>query len=273
MTSPLSIALIGAGNVAWHLGRALEQAGHRIVLVYSRTLVKAEFLSEALLQAHPTHQLDFSLIKADVFILAIKDDAVNEVLEKAVFPSDSLVVHTSGSLPLSVITGQSKIRGGVFYPIQTFSKEIDIDLKQTPIGLEASNPTDLSLLKKLAESISSQVIELPTEARKTIHLAAVFACNFTNHLLGISQELLEKHQLNFTVLHPLITGTLQKAFTHSPFQVQTGPAVRFDQNILAQHQQLLQHHPNYLAIYISLTESIQQKAREIAELKQQHTQE
>ncbi|PSR56529.1 DUF2520 domain-containing protein [Adhaeribacter arboris] len=273
MTSSLSIALVGSGNVAWHLGHAFEQAGHRIVSVYSRSLIKAEFLAESLLQAHPTHQLDFSLVKADVFILALKDDAVEEVLQRAVFPVNSLVVHTSGSLPITIFTNQSKIRGGVFYPVQTFSKEVAINLKQTPIGVEASNSADLSLLKNLAESISEQVIELPTEARQIIHLAAVFACNFTNHLLGISQEILEKYQIDFSVLQPLITETLQKAFTHSPFQVQTGPAVRFDQNILIQHQQLLQHYPNYLAIYNTLTESIQQKAQELAALNQLYTQE
>ncbi|QMU26953.1 Rossmann-like and DUF2520 domain-containing protein [Adhaeribacter radiodurans] len=268
MTSPLSIALIGAGNVAWHLGHAFEQAGHRIITVYSRTLAKAEFLAEALLQAHPTQQLDFSLVKADIFILAVKDDAVADVLKQAIFPINSLVVHTSGSLPVSVFTAQPKIRGGVFYPVQTFSKEVAINLKQTPIGLETSNPTDMDLLKKLAESISDQVLELTTEARKIIHLAAVFACNFTNHLLGISQELLAKHQLKFSVLQPLITETFQKAFTHSPFQVQTGPAVRSDENILTQHQQLLQQNLNYLAVYTTLSQSIQQKAKELAELNQ-----
>lgn len=251
--------------MAWHLSRALEQAGHRIVTVYSRTLVKAEFLAKALLQAHPTQELDFSLVPAAIFIVALKDDVVAEVLQKAIFPPDSLVVHTSGSVPISVFKVQSNIRGGVFYPVQTFSKAVAINLKQTPIGVEASTPADVFFLKKLAASISEKVFDLPTEARKIIHLAAVFACNFTNHLLGISHDLLTQQQVEFSVLEPLVMETIQKALAHSPFQVQTGPAVRFDQNIVAQHQQLLQDKPDYAVIYTLLTESIQKKAQEIGQ--------
>ncbi|QNF32928.1 DUF2520 domain-containing protein [Adhaeribacter swui] len=268
MASPLSVALIGAGNVAWHLGRALEQAGNHVVLVYSRTLVKAEFLSETLLHAHPTQNPDFSLVAADVFIIALKDDVVVEFLKKAVFPRSSLVVHTSGSLPLTIFEQHAAIRGGVFYPVQTFSRAVAMDLKQTPIGIEASTPDDVSLLKNLAFSISEKVFDLPSDARKVIHLAAVFACNFTNHLLGISHDLLTQQQLNFTVLQPLVTETIQKAFAHAPFQVQTGPAVRFDQKIIEQHQQLLQDKPDYAEVYALLTEHIQKKAQEIAKLDQ-----
>ncbi|RDC65282.1 Rossmann-like and DUF2520 domain-containing protein [Adhaeribacter pallidiroseus] len=269
MTSPVSIALIGAGNVAWHLGRAFEQAGHQIVLVYSRTLVKAEFLAETLLQAHPTQELDFSLVPATIFIVALKDDVVAEVLQRAIFPKNSLVVHTSGSLPISVFKVQANIRGGVFYLVQTFSKAVAIDFQKTPIGVEASNPEDVLFLKNLAASISEKVIDLPTETRKIIHLAAVFACNFTNHLLGISHDLLTQQQIDFTILQPLVIETVQKAFAHAPFRVQTGPAVRFDQNILAQHQQLLQDKPDYAAIYTMLTESIQKKAQEITMLNKE----
>ena len=264
MATSLTIALIGTGNVAWHLGRALEQAGHRIILVYSRTLAKAEFLAETLLQAYPTASLDFRPVPADVFIVALKDEVVAEVLQRAIFPKNSRVVHTSGSLSLSVLTAISSIRGGVFYPVQTFSKTVALNLKQTPIGIEASKPDDVIFFKNLAASISEKVFDLPTEARKIIHLAAVFACNFTNHLLGISHDLLTNQQLDFNILQPLVTETIQKAFANSPFQVQTGPARRFDQSILTQHQHLLQDKPDYAEVYSLLTTHIQKKAQEIA---------
>lgn len=264
MSPSFSIVLIGAGNVAWHLGQALEQAGHRILMVYSHTLVKAEFLADALQQAHPTHQLDFSTIKADIFIIAIRDDAIADVLQQAAFPSGSMVVHTSGSVPLSVFASRPAVRGGVFYPIQTFSKSQTVDLKQTPIGVEATNPQDTAKLLSLAGTISERVMELPTEARRIIHLAAVFACNFSNHLLGISQELLAQHELNYTVLQPLVTETINKAFAQEPFRVQTGPAVRFDETTLSMHRQLLANWPAYLPVYNVLTKNIQQKALQIA---------
>ena len=264
MTAPLSIVFIGAGNVAWHLARALETAGHCISVVYSRTLAQAESLTDALQQAQPTQQLDFRDTPADIFIMAVKDDAVAEVLEQALFPPGSLVVHTSGSVPLSIFLDQPTIRGGVFYPLQTFSKSQPVDLSNTPIGMEATTPDDRTFLYQLASSISAHVFDLPSEARSVLHLAAVFAGNFTNHLLGISRELLTPHQLNFTVLQPLVTETVQKAFANLPFRVQTGPAVRFDEATLHRHRQLLQNRPAYLPVYNLLTESIQREATEAA---------
>ncbi len=259
-TAPLSIAMLGAGNVAWHLGQALEQAGHRIVTVYSRTLARAEFLAEALQQAHPTHLLDFSTTQVDLFLLAVKDDAVTEVLQKAVFPPGSLVAHTSGSLPLSIFTEFTQLRGGVFYPLQTFSMGQAVDLKYTPIGVEATTPADTELLLSLAASISEQAFAISSAERQTMHLAAVFACNFTNHLLGISQQVLAPHQLDFALLQPLVIETIRKSFANIPFRVQTGPAVRSDENTLQHHRHLLQNQPGYLAVYNVLTQSIQQQA-------------
>lgn len=264
MTAPLSIAFIGAGNVAWHLARALEAAGHRIQVVYSRTFAQAEALTDALQQAHPTHQLDFINTPADIFIVAVKDDAVAEVLKQAVFPPGSLVVHTSGSVPLSIFSAQPTVRGGVFYPLQTFSKTQAVDLKNTPIGIEATTPADCEMLYQLASSLSNRVFDLPAEARSILHVAAVFAGNFTNHLLGISRELLTPHQLDFTVLQPLVNETVQKAFANLPFRVQTGPAVRSDEATLHRHRQLLQNQPAYLPVYNLLTQSIQREAAEAA---------
>jgi predicted short-subunit dehydrogenase-like oxidoreductase (DUF2520 family) len=260
--APLSIAFLGAGNVAWHLSQAFEQAGHRIVTVYSRSLARAEFLAEALQQAHPTHQLDFSNTKADLFLVAVKDDAVAEVLQKAIFPPNSLVVHTSGSLPMGIFSEYTHLRGGVFYPLQTFSQGQAVDLKYTPIGIEGTTPVDTELLLSLAASITTRSLEVVSAERQIIHLAAVFACNFTNHLLGISQQLLGPHQLDFTLLQPLVAATIQKSFANIPFRVQTGPAIRSDETTLNSHRHLLQNQPGYLAVYNILTQSIQRQASE-----------
>ncbi len=260
--APLSIAILGAGNVAWHLSQAFKQAGHHIITVYSRTLARAEFLAEALQQAQPTHLPDFSNTKADLFLVAVKDDAVTEVLQKAVFPPGSLVAHTSGSLPLGIFSEYTQIRGGVFYPLQTFSQGQVLDLKYTPIGVEGTTPTDTDLLLSLAASISERSLQLASAERQIIHLAAVFACNFSNHLLGISQQLLAQHQLHFNLLQPLVTETIRKSFANIPFRVQTGPAVRSDENTLNQHRYLLQNQPGYLAVYNVLTQSIQRQVAE-----------
>lgn len=258
---PLRLTLIGSGQVATHLGLAFEQAGHRVQLIYSKRLAHAKILAGQLTNAQATDHLDFREQPAcDLYLVSISDAAVAAVMAAAHFPEGSRVAHTAGSLPVSVLEGHA-FRGqvGVFYPVQTFSRHYPVNIAQTPIVLEAAWPELASLLEQLATSISRQVHFMTGSERKQLHLAAVFACNFTNHLLGISRELLNSRQLDSHLLEPLIKSTIEKSFAADPFRVQTGPAVRGDSNIIQEHLHLLALQPLYQQIYQLLSSSIQEK--------------
>lgn len=253
----MKLFFLGSGNVATHLSKALAKAGHQVLGVYSRQLPHAAALAGLFPGALALDTPDFtSLPAADLYLVCLRDDAVAGVLQQARFPAGSLVAHTSGSLPLEAAGSGPQVRPGVFYPIQTFSKSQELDLSRTPIALEAADAPAGDLLAGLAAGISSRVVWLSGQERQYLHLAAVFACNFTNHLLGIGRDLMERHQLDPALLHPLVEATLAKALHHPPFQVQTGPAVRGDGNILERHQHLLQGEPRYGEIYRLLSESI-----------------
>lgn len=259
----MKIALIGAGNVAWHLGKALHQAGHEVVAVYSRTAANRETLAKLLPPAASISTLDLTATSAELVLIAVPDAALTDVVATIKVQKGTIVAHTSGSQPLAVLQGIVEARIGVFYPLQTFSKSKPVDFKMIPILLEAKNEQTLQTLQNVAASISNEVHTVDSDKRSQLHLAAVFACNFTNHLLGISRELLEQGGLPNTLLQPLITETIAKAIQQHPFQVQTGPAVRHDQNVIDEHLKLLQQYPTYQHLYKLLTQSIQeQKAKQ-----------
>ncbi|WP_242926560.1 Rossmann-like and DUF2520 domain-containing protein [Pontibacter vulgaris] len=253
----MRIALIGAGNVAWHLAHTAVAAGHQVVALYSRTVEAAEALAKEFTATQVIPTPDFTSVEADIVIIAIPDAAVAAVASQVKVNAGTIVVHTSGSLPLQVLQSINDARIGVFYPLQTFTKGKPVDFKQVPVLLEAENESTLTLLKAFAQSISQHVIEVTSEKRKHLHLAAVFACNFTNHLLGISREILLEADLPATLLQPLIQETIQKAASQHPFLVQTGPAIRRDENVIKTHLHLLQNHPQYQQLYQQLTQSIQ----------------
>jgi predicted short-subunit dehydrogenase-like oxidoreductase (DUF2520 family) len=169
--------------------------------------------------------------------------------------SDQLLLHTSGSTGLSALEGAST-RIGVFYPLQTFSKIKSIDFRQIPIIIEANVPEVLAIIRAIADRLSEKVIELNSEQRKTLHIGAVFACNFTNHLFGLAQELLEQKGLDYELLKPLIAETLNKIEMNSPVSVQTGPAIRGDQATIQAHLKLLKHNPDLAELYVKLSQSI-----------------
>jgi predicted short-subunit dehydrogenase-like oxidoreductase (DUF2520 family) len=253
----MKTALIGAGNVAWHLGKALYQAGHEVVAVYSPTESHREELARELSTAIPVASPDLTTTEAKLVLIAIPDAALASVASSLKVKEGTIVAHTSGSQSLTVLQGVTGARIGVFYPLQTFSKTKPIDFKTIPVLLEAEYEQTLQILQDVASSISDEVLQVDSTKRKQLHLAAVFACNFTNHLLGISRELLEQSSLPITLLQPLIKETIKKAMQQHPFQVQTGPAVRYDQNVIADHLHMLQSQPLYQQLYQVLTQSIQ----------------
>ncbi|MEM6844714.1 MAG: DUF2520 domain-containing protein [Bacteroidota bacterium] len=250
--------IVGAGNVAWHLAPALEKADCSVVQICSRRLEKAEELASRLKRAQPTTNLDFSDSSATLFILTVSDDAIVSVAQQIKLPEQATVVHTSGGQPLSLLEKANADQVGVFYLLQTFSKQRSVSFENIPICIEASSSDVLDGLTHLAEKISTQVTVINSQQRAVLHVAAVFANNFTNHLLGMAEQLLHDRQLNTTFLHPLIRETVTKALEIGAVQSQTGPARRDDQKTINHHLNYLEaYDPRYTEVYQVLTKSIQ----------------
>lgn len=249
----LNFCFIGAGNLATQLAKALQIEGNFISQVYSRTEKSARELGEILSAKYVTEIADIDRL-ADVYVITLTDSALEEVLSQIDF-GDKLVVHCSGSLPLTILDNYSK-NTGVFYPLQTFSKTRNVDFRTIPVFVEANTPENEQILTTLADQISDSVQLLSSEKRKALHLSAVFACNFVNHLYTISSEILKMKNIPFEVLKPLILETAQKVQDMTPENAQTGPAVRFDENIISAHLKELEVATGYQQLYSSLSKSI-----------------
>jgi predicted short-subunit dehydrogenase-like oxidoreductase (DUF2520 family) len=248
-----AIVLIGAGNVASQLGMALQEKGFFIAQVYSRTLTSARTLGDKL-QADYTDQLSELIPDAGFYIFAVKDSVLPEILNKCPALS-GLWVHTAGSVPMNIFSGYT-YRYGVLYPLQTFSKDRKVSFAEIPFFIEACQPADELLLETIARALSGKVVRLSSEKRKQLHLAAVFACNFTNHLYTLAARILEENGLPFDLLQPLIRETAAKIETLHPKDAQTGPAVRYDENIINQQLEMLKEKPPLQEIYRLLSGSI-----------------
>lgn len=250
------IAIIGTGNVAWHLNLAFENAGHIVTDVYDRDIRKAEKFTMGSYQAEPTDSLNFSQSTASVFIMAITDGAVAEVAEALHLPEGSLLAHTSGTLSIKVIAYAPTEDIGVFYPLQTLSKGKNIDFAQVPVCIEGETLRAQNDLAALAQSVSERVQVLDSGQRRLIHLAAVFACNFTNHMLTISRQILGQEDINFAILFPLISETLNKSLEIGPEKAQTGPAIRRDMETLDKQLQALEGDEQVAEIYKLISQHI-----------------
>jgi predicted short-subunit dehydrogenase-like oxidoreductase (DUF2520 family) len=256
----VKVIIIGSGNVAQHLIIAFQKnktVGSEIELVQVFSRKK-----KALLHLLDSDKIvtDFSaIVAADVYIIAVSDDAIASVSNLLPF-KNSLIVHTSGSVPLDSLNNGN--RRGVFYPLQTFTKNKEVNFKNIPICLESENSTDFRLLEKVAQSISNKVFTVNSEQRKALHVAAVFVNNFTNHLYQIGNEICEEHQVPFDILKPLILETAQKIITLSPVAAQTGPAMRKDKKTIEAHQLFLTN-SNQSNIYKILTQSIQDNGKKL----------
>jgi len=245
----ISVVILGAGNLATHLFKAFNKAKSvTVVQWFNRDLQSIEAYKNSV-----SITKDISkLVDADIYILAISDDAISEFSKQLPF-QDKLVVHTSGSVGIHDL--DQKHRRGVFYPLQTFSKEYEIDFKDVPICIEALEKNDLQTLKALAGAIGSPYYKISTEQRQTLHLSAVFVNNFTNQLYRIAHEISDAKSIDFEILKPLILETAKKVQTLSPYIAQTGPAKRNDKKTIKKHLKLLEHE-DHKAIYELLTKSI-----------------
>lgn len=244
----MKIALIGAGNVATCLGPRLKEAGHEITAVYSRTVESARILADRL---GATYTTDIKQVPAsDVVIVMLKDDALKE-LAPAIAGSlnSALLLHTAGSVPIDIWREAGAKKYGVLYPMQTFSKESRIDWNQVPLFIEGSSDQTLNSIRQLALTISPDVTSLSSEGRKKLHLAAVFTCNFSNHMYAIAEQLLASEGVPFRVMLPLVRETARKVESIKPQDAQTGPAVRGDRQVIDEHLALLKDSPEYAELY------------------------
>ena len=247
------ICFIGAGNLATQLSAALHKCGHSIIQVYSKTKESASALANKLNCDYTTSTQEIST-KADMYIVALKDSVLNEVLSEINF-QNKLLVHCSGSLPISVLNTYSK-NTGVFYPLQTFSKSREVNFKKIPVFVEANSDSNQTVLLEMGRLISENVSFLDSEKRKALHIAAVWACNFVNHMYTMAAEFLETKDIPFEVLQPLITETASKVMEMQPKEAQTGPAVRFDENIIYAHLEQFKEFPGHHKLYNSISKSI-----------------
>lgn len=247
------IAFIGAGNMATNLANAFLRKGVSITCVYSKTETSARRLGDRLTVPWTT-SLSEVPSDADVYIYAVKDAYLSEVLD-AINAPNALHLHTAGSVGVEVFAGKNKPHSGVLYPFQTLSKERILDFSSLPIFIEASDPGDLKNIRDVAETISSEVYEADSEKRRKLHLAGVFANNFSNCMYAIAGELLAETGLPEKVLLSLIDETAAKVHQVSPREAQTGPAVRNDQNVMAAHKALLKDE-NLKQIYQLISDNI-----------------
>ncbi len=252
-----SVCVLGCGNLGTHLVQALYHAGYPILQLYSRTVESATALSNLVGNAPFTTDLSKLTMSADLYICALKDSVLHEVLAKTPLRGKR-IVHTAGSMPLSLLS-EFTDEGGVFYPMQSFSKAKPVDFSVIPIFVEATNGEMKKLLVDMASHISKSVNLLDTEGRKQLHLAAVFASNFSNHMYAIASEQLCKLGLPFEVLLPLIDETCAKIHSLSPVEAQTGPAVRYDLNVITAQKERIDN-PLQQKIYELVSQSIHEMA-------------
>jgi predicted short-subunit dehydrogenase-like oxidoreductase (DUF2520 family) len=254
--NPVSVAFIGSGNLAWHLAPALDNVGYAVREIYSRKIKNASAIAQRLYQASAVKELDLSESPAKIFIMCVSDDAIAEVMHELVLPPDSILVHTSGSQPVNILGTSLTRKTGVFYPLQTFTRGRKINFQDIPIFIESDDPSTEKSLMAMAKALTKRVVRISSAERKVLHVAAVFAANFTNHMLTLSKEIMVNSNLNFDYLKPLIAETLNKCLEIGPENAQTGPARRGDLEILDSHMLLLTQDAAVAEIYKVISQHI-----------------
>ena len=244
----MHIVLIGSGNVAFHLAKAFSEAQIPISQIFGRNTTELQKISEQFSIPFSTE----TLADADLYIISVSDSSIAEV-SSLIQNENALVAHTSGSVSREALSGN--YRKSVFYPLQTFSKSKNLDYSKIPFFIDAENENDEEILKNLASKISKNVMLANDEKRKYIHLTAVFACNFVNHLYARAKEISDSQGIPFDYFLPLIDETTQKIHELEPKLAQTGPAIRNDEKVLKLHESLLTDEEK-LKIYKTLNESI-----------------
>lgn len=247
------VVLIGAGNLAINLAFALQKNGFRIIQVYNRTPRPGELLAKKVSSEY-TSDIDRIFKKADLYVLAVKDTAIDEMAQKLSI-DNGFIVHTSGTVDMKVLKKASS-NYGVFYPVQTFLKTKRKSFRDVPLCIEANNKGNETLLQNMAGRLSGHVYKVNSQQRKIIHIAAVFSCNFVNYLNSVAEDLLLENGLDFDILGGLIRETWRNTGKGNIFRNQTGPATREDHEVMNEHLFMLSGHPDHKQIYELISKAI-----------------
>ncbi len=253
MNSISRVVMLGAGNVSFHLSKAFQAAGIEVLQVYSRSLSSAGSLAKALSCPYTDNMKDLDR-GADLYVMAVADDAIAGLAARFPF-HDKLLAHTAGSVPMDVLRRGTQ-RPAVLYPLQSLSREVDLRFDQVPLCLEVGREEDRTSLESLARKISNTLRWVDSHERRMLHVAAVFACNFVNHMYALSAELMEDKGLPFSLLHPLIQETARKASLGDPRFLQTGPARRNDMQVIEKHLDILLYKPGFQKMYTFISQNI-----------------
>lgn len=258
-----SVSIIGAGNVAWCLAHEFHQKDIKIKEVFSRSLKNAQQICNAFGGQSITNLTKLNQ-SSDLYIIAVPDKAISEVAKKIHIPKGAIVVHTSGSESIDVLANHHK--HGSFYPLQTFTKGKDVSFTNIQICVEGSSKEVEIDILNFAHALSNHVVKLNSTQRRNLHLAAVFANNFTNYMLTLASDICTEHEVDFNLLKPLIKETFNKLNYNKPHNNQTGPAVRNDKNTINNHLLLLSNNPVAKDVYQTLTTQILKRYHDKEEL-------
>ncbi|RLD23017.1 MAG: DUF2520 domain-containing protein [Bacteroidetes bacterium] len=250
------VDIIGTGNLATNLAPALEQNGFIVNNIYGRSQESAKEIANRLYQATAVNDLDFSSSKSSVFFITISDDAIEEVAREIILPDDAIIAHTSGTKSLSALGYTASPNFGVFYPVQTFSKAKRVNFENVPVLIEGGNRFTEKTLLKMAKKLSSTVELASSSQRRMVHLAAIFAGNFTNAMMAHANELMATANFDLQLLGPLVEETLNKSILLGPEVAQTGPARRGDLEVLDEHMQMLEKFPELQETYRNISQQI-----------------
>lgn len=249
----MKIVIIGAGRVGTALSYALKSSGHNILRIISKTPDSAAALAKDLGCGHGTGMEIPD--EAELVVTAVNDDNLQGVLSSLKAPGDTVIAHTAGSIGLDVFDRKT-VNRGVFYPLQTFTQGREYDFSDIPLFIEGSNDHTLNLLSEVASSLSNSVSEMNSDSRKYLHLAAVFSCNFVNHMYSAAEEICNKAGVSYEVLYPLVRETMEKASDMGPLNSQTGPAIRNDKKTIEKHLDLVSFSGDLRELYRVISKSI-----------------
>ena len=249
----MEVVVLGAGNVATHLAKALKNNGFTIAQIYSKTIASAKSLADSIESDYST-ELTEIYKHADIYIYALKDSALEYIISQNIIPN-AIHLHTAGSVSIDIFEGKAE-NYGVLYPLQTFSKTKEVDFSKVPLLVEGNNDETTKLLLNIARQLSDSCSLANSTQRMKLHLAAVFACNFSNYMYSIAEEIVTESELPFEILKPLIAETADKIKTLAPQAAQTGPAVRYDTNVMDKHLSMLKNKPELADIYKTLSNQI-----------------
>lgn len=253
MTKDLKIVLLGSGNIAFHLAKMLKISNINIHQIYNINSISGTELASKY-NTNFTNNINEICSNADIYIIAVKDSFISNIIDKLNI-DNGIVVHTSGTTDINIFNNKF-INFGILYPLQTFSKDVELNYSDIPFLIEANNDESLGFIENIANKISSNVSVANSEQRKLLHVAAVFACNFTNYLYSVADNLLDKQNLSFNLLKPLIKETTRKALNSKPETNQTGPAKRKDLKIINEHLKVLEPNKELQKLYGLISEMI-----------------